>query len=221
MLISACTSRQSPHSHTEGEEQKIRAVHLVDPLTWYSESDFFSADSGVHYRIEVETHTRRDTVPNVLVLTPPVVSADSLYVSGVALEAHDVARGIFTYSPGSRGLTLITEPGPGYRPYSGPALSPYGDYLAYLANDRNYHFWLVVVAWPTTEVMVETPQIQTSCTEFWGNALRWVSPDSVELYMNLCKEDSWARASGTLSTQSFGVDTVDISVLEELRPSEQ
>ena len=68
------------------------------------------------------------------------------------------------------------------------------------------------------EVLVETPQVETRCTEFWGNALRWVSADSLELYMNLCHEDSWARAGGSVGTRLFVVDTVGIEVLEALRP---
>jgi hypothetical protein len=192
----------------------------VDPQTWYSESDFFSADSGMHFRVEVVTTTGVDTVPDVLVLQLPVVLPDSLHLSGVALDPNDIARGVFTYSPGRRSLELNSSPGPGYLPYSEPAFSPGGEYLAYLANDRNYHFWLVVLSWPARDVVIETPQVKTMCTEFWGNALRWVSADSVELYMNLCHNESWARATGSPELGSFNVDTVGIEVLEALRPSQ-
>jgi hypothetical protein len=219
-LLVACATEERTPAVSAPDEQKIRSMRLVDPQTWRAESDFFSADSGVHFRVEVITEMRVDTVPEVLVLTPPVVSPDSLSISGVALEAHDIVRGVFSYAPRSRSLDLNTEPGPGYTPYSEPALSPAGMQLAYLANDRNYHFWLVVVSWPECTLLVETPQIETRCTEFWGNALRWVSADSLELYMNLCQEDTWARASGSLETLAFGVDTVGIDVLEALRPSE-
>jgi hypothetical protein len=157
-------------------------------------------------------------VPDVLVLELPVLSPDSTYVSGVALEANDIARGVFRYMPADRSLELSTNPGPGYLPYSEQALSPTGNYLAYLANDRNYGFWLVVLSWPQSNVVLETPKVKTRCTEFWGNALRWVNADSVELYMNLCDQERWARAIGSIATDSFSVDTVGIDLLESLAP---
>jgi hypothetical protein len=113
---------------------------------------------------------------------------------------------------------LDSLPGPGYLPYSEPALSPGSEYLAYLANDRNYHFWLVVLSWPNRDILIETPRIQTRCTEFWGNVLRWVSADSVELYMNLCHDELWARASGSIGPVTYTVDTVGIEALEAMRP---
>ena len=201
---------------------KIQAVRLVDPQVWEAESDFFGANSGIQFRVEVTTGMRTDTVPEVLVLATPVVTPDSLSVSGVALGPHDIVQGIFSYHLADRTLEMNSNPGPGYTPYSEPSLSPNGTHLAYLANDRNYHFWLVLLSWPGCDVVVETPQVETRCTEFWGNALRWLGADSVELYMNLCDENRWARASGTIRPLRFGVDTVGLEDLEAMsRQSEQ
>jgi hypothetical protein len=209
-------ARQTADSTPLLPQSRVQSVRLVDSVMWRAFDEIIGADSGVQFRVEVVTDVAVDTIPDVLVLRPPVMMPDSLSVSGVAVGEFDIPNGIYTYTPNSRSVDLNAHPGPAYHPFSEPALSPDGTHLAYLGNRKDERFWLVVITWPECTLIYEGVPIDTHCTEFWANVTRWVDTDSVELYMNLCWQNTWARAAGSVSTLKFAVDSVGIDVLRTL-----
>lgn len=183
------------------EPPAIASVALVDSVHWVDRGPL--EDEGVLWHVAVRYGSRVDTLSGVLTAEQPVVVGDSV-VAGFAYERDLIVSG-FRYTVGG-GLELLALPPNFDRFFSTPALSPSGEYVAYIAGRGPGRVRAVVRTWPEYRPVFRGPTVEIAGTDINQNVTRWTGPETVEIYIALV--ENWLLVRGVVGRGVVATDTV-------------
>lgn len=202
VLGQACTARPDAPSLT-----RRVTWHVVD-TTWGPAWDAMT-DSVATYRVVVEARGATDTIEHVI--EPwPVVTGDS-GVAGLRLRFQTGGpageREIFQLAlPGER-LRTWPVPSDVWYFYHDVAVSPDGQYVAYVGGDPGTH--AVIRRLDPDRVVIRGPVTEPCECDVDRHHARWVSADSFEVAVwGATPQGGWLLVAGRAPPGRFTLDTL-------------
>jgi hypothetical protein len=180
---------------------------LVDPLRCFDE---LRSDSGLLYRVAVHHGAANDTVPSIVTSEPPGVTADSLVV-GLSYDDECQLSGTFRYRIADRHLERAELPSDLIPGVTRAALSPDGQYLAYVSFVIDTGSGVGVVRrWPGGDLALRTPPVPVAGSDVLSGSVRWESAGEVRLAILPDGSDGsyWIEFRAYLGTGALKRDTL-------------
>lgn len=167
-------------------------------------------DSMTVYRFVVRGERHTDTLRNVIEPLPPVVAGGRVVGLRVRSSGDDSwDREIFTLDVRAGQTRVRPIPGDVYIFFHDLAISPTGEYLAYVGDDSiSGRTYAAVRRIATGERVLRTkPRGGCDCDVDMNHA-RWVAPDSFEIAVALLDHPGWEIVRGSAARHRLHVDTV-------------
>lgn len=178
-------------------------VVLVDSTRYANEIGTYD---GALYRVAVVSATGADTIPGVVTDVLPVTAGDTMVYGLRSREGLHV--GLFGYDVRSRHVLEIAAP-VGWVASSEPALSPDGQYVAYVAADSATGSYGAVARVPSGAVVYHGPVVASRETDARVDDVRWTGLGRFEIRIDLPLEVRGThRISGRVAPPCATVDTV-------------
>jgi hypothetical protein len=197
--VGACAGHGTPARAPE--PRPPTSVALVDSVAWETE-----AGEGVLHRIAVRTGSSIDTIPGVLTGSRPILVAGG--VLGFAWAKDDITHA-FRYDLATRRVQSLPLPRDFSPAFSAPAISPTGDYVAYVLVPGNSTAAGAVRRWPAGPEVVRSGFVAVPATDVALERARWLDGDRFEIYIDLTTAaERWQRIRGSVATRVIRIDTV-------------
>ena len=202
LLAHACT--QWPDASSSTRHVPWRVVDTAWAPPWDA-----TADSVPAYRMVVEARGATDTLTHVIEPWPVAVGDSGVAGLRLRFAPGDAAsrREIFRLTlPGKR-LRTWPVPGDVWYYYRDVAVSPDGQYVAYVGGDPGTH--AVVRRLEGGSVVVRGPVTEPCECDVDRHHARWVSADSFEIAVwGATPQGGWLLVAGRTPTGRFTLDTL-------------
>ena len=197
----ACAGGHPRRSSLAPAQPSEVLVTLVDSVAWEA-----GGNEGVLHRIQVRAGAAVDTIAGILTGAAPVTVRGN--VLGYEYRGGDVVHA-FRYDLAGRRLDRLPLP-PDLNPYfSAPAISPTGEFVAYVVVPGNSTAAGVVRKWPDGAEVVRSAPVAVPATDVAAEHARWLDPVRFEIYIDLTGDTPrWHRIRGSVSTRALSADTV-------------
>lgn len=203
LVLAACTpaAPDAPHAPAAAARaSRAVRVTLIDSIPYGD-----GMIEGMLRRVVVETATRVDTLPDVLVSDRPVVG-DGGVVYGIRAE-EEQAAGLFAYDATTRRVRALPLPA-GWWAATSPRLAPDGRHVAYLAQDAGGASHAAIAALPGGESIYRGPSVVVLETDTGVDEIRWLDARRIEIAIHLSVAVGGVqRVRGTVAPLALRVDT--------------